>query len=387
MGLEDRDSLTVLRDAFDPSCGGNELAERFYTNWFAIDSSIRSVFPPDMAHQQAKFARTMRWVLDQLLERHTEQAVAFLAQLGRDHRRYGLTEPMYVTMHDALHRTVRGHLAQRWIPTLEATFNETVAVIVGVMSAAAAVETEIAWWDGSVVQHRRVSRDLAVVRLQLDSPMTYRAGQYLQVEIPQCPQRWRDLSPAIPSEPGGVIEFHVRAVPRGVVSNAIVSETAAGDRWRLSAPKGAMRIDPNGGDVLMIAGSTGVAPLRAMLLDMARLGRNPRVHLFFGARYPCELYDLPTLGQVASQHPWLSVSPVTECNDDPPWATEYPDVPVPPGLDQHQNGRLDEVVAHYGSWSDRQVLISGGPKMIAATTAALIANGTPAERIQSDLFT
>ena len=39
---------------------------------------------------------------------------------------------------------------------------------------------------------------------------------------------------------------------------------------------------------------------------------NPRVHLFFGARYRCELYDLRTLWQVASHNPWLSVSPVSE---------------------------------------------------------------------------
>ena len=73
-----------------------------------------------------------------------------------------------------------------------------------------------------------------------------------------------------------------------------------------------MRVDRDGGDVLMVAGSTGLAPLRALIMDLSRYGVNPRVHLFFGARYRCELYDLRTLWEIASHNPWLSVSPVAE---------------------------------------------------------------------------
>ena len=64
-----------------------------------------------------------------------------------------------------------------------------------------------------------------------------------------------------------------------------------------------MQVDRDGGDVLMVAGSTGLAPLRALIMDLTRWGVNPRVHLFFGARYPCELYDLQTLWQIASHQP------------------------------------------------------------------------------------
>lgn len=49
-------------------------------------------------------------------------------------------------------------------------------------------------------------------------------------------------------------------VPGGLVSTAIVHETRPGDRWRLSSPHGGLRVDRQGGDVLMVAGSTGLAP-------------------------------------------------------------------------------------------------------------------------------
>ena len=164
----------------------------------------------------------------------------------------------------------------------------------------------------------------------------------------------------------------------------MIAETRPGDRWRLSSPHGAMEVDRTGGDVLMVAGSTGLAPLRAIIMDLCHFADNPRVHLFFGARYPCELYDLRTLWEIAAANPWLSVSPVSEYAGDPPWAADYPDVQPPRGLHVRQTGRLPEVVTKYGGWGDRQILICGGPQMVRATREALIAKGAPPERIQYD---
>ncbi|HEX9174910.1 MAG TPA: FAD-binding oxidoreductase [Mycobacterium sp.] len=384
MGLEDRDALRLLRSALDPPDADNELVCRFYTRWFAIDPSIRDLFPPDMDGQRAAFGEALRWVMGELVARRSDEPVAFLAQLGRDHRKYGVTQQHYQTMQEALYSSFRSHLIDCWDDAVDEAARDALALIIGVMSGAADAESGPAWWDGTVVEHQRVSRDVAVVRLQLDRPMHYYAGQYVNVQVPQCPRRWRYLSPAIPADPGGTIEFHVRTVLGGMVSSAVISETRLGHRWRLSAPHGAMEVDREGGDVLMVAGSTGLAPLRALIMDMTRFAHNPRVHLFFGARYPCELYDLRTLWSIAAHNPWLSVSPVSEYNHNPPWAGDYPDVQPPRGLHVRQTGRLPEVVTKYGAWGDRQILISGNPQMIANTKAALVAKGAPLERIQHD---
>ena len=219
--------------------------------------------------------------------------MAFLAQLGRDHRKYGVTQRHYDSMQDALYTTLRSHLidelgrqARRGRRTTPST------LIIGVMRGAADAEKGPPYRDGTVIEHIRVTRDVSVVRLQLDQPLYYHPGQYVTVQVPQWPRRWRYLSPAIPADRGGAIEFHIRSVTGGMVSTAIVGETRPGDRWRLSNPHGGMQVDRDGGDVLMVAGSTGLAPLRTLIMDLTRFGENPRVHLFFGARYPCELYDL-----------------------------------------------------------------------------------------------
>ncbi|MGO9925980.1 MAG: FAD-binding oxidoreductase, partial [Mycobacterium sp.] len=296
MGLEDRDALQVLRDAFkqdDP--GPSELVHRFYDHWFALDVSVRDLFPPEMESQRAAFAHALQWVYGELVAQRAAEPVAFLAQLGRDHRKYGVLPGHYDTLRRALYATLCGHLGEAWTDAVDDAADQSLNLITGVMSGAADADEGPAWWDGTVVEHIRVSRDLAVVRLQLDRPLHYHPGQYVNVQVPQCPRRWRFLSPAIPADPDGGIEFHVRLVPGGLVSTAIVAETRPGDRWRVSSPHGGLHVDRDAGDVLMVAGSTGLAPLRSLIMDLSRYAVNPRVHLFFGARYLCELYDLPTL--------------------------------------------------------------------------------------------
>ena len=381
MGLDDSEALRVQRDAFreddaGPAGSAGELVHRFYTHWFALDGSVRDLFPPEMSGQRAAFAKALHWVYGELVDQRAQEPVAFLAQLGRDHRKYGLVPGHYDTLRRALLATLRTHLGDAWTDAVDAAATQSLNLITGVMSGAADADEGPAWWDGTVIEHMRVSRDLAVVRLRLDRPMHYHPGQYVNVHIPQCPRRWRYLSPAIPADPGGGIEFHVRVVPGGLVSTAITNETRPGDRWRLSSPHGGLRVDREGGDVLMVAGSTGLAPLRTLIMDLSRFAVNPRVHLFFGARYRCELYDLPTL--------WQVVSPVSEYTADPAWAVDYPDVTPPRGLHVHQTGRLPDVVTKYGNWGDRQILICGGPAMVQATKAALVAKGAPPERIQHD---
>jgi NAD(P)H-flavin reductase/hemoglobin-like flavoprotein len=382
VGLEDRDSMHILRGGLES--GGDDLVGDFYTRWFAADLSARALFPPDMATQRKVFGQALGWLCDELIAQRAEEPVAFLAQLGRDHRKYGVTADHYETLQTALLATLRVWLSDRWDRRLNEAVTDVVSLAVGVMSGAADAETSPPFCDGTVLEYLRPTRDVSVIRLRMDHPVAYHPGQYVPVQIPQLPLRWRYLSPAIPSDPDGYIEFHVRSVPGGIVSRAIVGETRVGDRWRLSNPHGALQVDRDDGDVLMVAGSTGLAPLRTLIMDLTRFGENPRVHLFFGAKHPCELYDLRTLWEIASTNPWLSVTPVSEFAFDPPWASQYPDVTPPRGLHVRQTGRLPEVVTRYGSWGDRQILLSGGPAMVTATKAALIAKGAPPQRIRHD---
>ena len=188
------------------------------------------------------------------------RARSSLAQLGRDHRKYGVVQSHYYSMHEALYTTLRAQLNDNWDDKLDDTARAALELFIGVMRGAADAE------QGPLLRrHRRRAepgiRDISVVRLQLDQPLAYFAGQYVTVAGTAVAPALALPRPRHAPRPQGGIEFHVRSVAGGMVSPTARHRTRPGDRWRLSNPHGGMQIDRGGGDVLMVAGSTGLAPL------------------------------------------------------------------------------------------------------------------------------
>ena len=76
--------------------------------------------------------------------------------------------------------------------------------------------------------------------------------------------------------PDGTLDFHIRLIDGGAVSMALTDPGAVGARLRIGPPAGVLRLDTaSRRDVLMVAGSTGLAPLKAMLEQLAALPEPP----------------------------------------------------------------------------------------------------------------
>lgn len=363
--------------------GGVQVTREFYAILFAKYPHMREIFPAVMEMQADRLLDAVAYVIDHLEE--PETARQFLAQLGRDHRRYGVTENHFIAVGGTLLATLERFAGtELWTDEVDAAWREAIAFIAATMIEAMNGEDGPGLWTGTVVEHKQVLQDVAVIRLQLHQPMSYGAGQYVGVSVPGRPRMWRYLSPAIPANEAGQIEFHVRRVAGGWVSSAMVRETRPGDVWQLSAPLGGLGVDRSTGrDMLMIGSGTGIAPLRAQVMEMAMRGRNPRVHLFVGGVYPCDLYDLDILWQLARTNPWLTVIPVSEEDVNPWWHTD-PEPPTPPGMCARLTGKLGEVVAEFGAWEDRDIQIVGSPSTVQTVKYRLQAKGTPMDNIRHD---
>ena len=112
--------------------------------------------------------------------------------------------------------------------------------------------------------------------------------------------------------------FHLKAVPGGWVSNALVRGAAPGSELILGPALGTMTLDLAGGrDLLCVAGGTGLSPIKAIIEEAIRQSTTcPRqIHLFYGARTREELYDLPELWHLADADQGFQLTPVT--SDDP----------------------------------------------------------------------
>lgn len=371
-----------FRRVLDAPHGAERLTSAFYGHLFAENPALRELFPPAMEMQAKRVTTAIQFVLDNLED--WDRAQGFLEQLARDHRKYGVEAAHYDMAGRALLAALRTYHGPDWHSGLEEGWGDVAILISASMAIGANSDKSQPYWEATVVGHRRVLEDLAIVRLQSDSPIPYLAGQYVPVMVPQRPRMWRYLSPAIPSNPYGEIEFHVRKVRGGWVSPAIVNETQVGDRWQIAGPLGNLHIDrESGSDVLLIGAGTGIAPLRAQLIEMSRRGVNPRVHFFIGGRYPCDLYDVENMWQLSQSNPWLTVVPVCEEKTNP-WWYPHPTPEEPYGMHRRLIGNLGAVVASFGAWADRQIQIAGSARMIADTRRALLAVGTPESIIQSD---
>ncbi|MBN9113345.1 MAG: flavohemoprotein [Pseudonocardia sp.] len=360
-----RRSWALIEDRAD------ELGRHFYATLFHNAPETRDLFPVNMEVQRSRLLRALVHVVqmvDQL-----DELVPFLQQLGRDHRKFGVLTEHYDAVGNALLSAISTYSGAGWTPDVEKAWTDAYAVAGKAMSEAAAAERGRASWIGRLLDHKRIGWDLAVITVQTDEPIPYQPGQYVSVETPQRPRLWRYLSPANAPRPDGTVEFHVRAVTNGWVSRAIVAHSRVGDTWRIGPPMGRMGLQQHEGrELLMVAGGTGMAPMKAVLDDLTRRPEPPRTQVFIGGRTWDDLYDFDALRRMSYAHPWLDVVPVLERDEDAAGA---------------ERGTLADVVTRYGSWSDHDVLVCGSPGMIRATVSRMLVAGTPLDRIRYDPFT
>ena len=255
---------------------------------------------------------------------------------------------------------------------MQANWAGAYGIVAGAMSAAAGKvdETEPAWWDADIIEVDLRSFDIAVLKVRTDSVHPYRAGQSVSVEPSTLrPREWRFYTPA--NAPGGLeIELHARLISGGPVSTALVRAASAGDTLRLGPPFGRMMLDPESKrPLLMIAGGTGLAPMKAMIDQIARDGGRP-VHLYVGARSIREIYDRKDLESMADRYPWLTV--VIAVSDDIRW--------------KGPRGVVGKVATRAGDWSGHDVYVCGSPAMVEFTVKELISSGVPESQVKFEEF-
>jgi NAD(P)H-flavin reductase len=205
--------------------------------------------------------------------------------------------------------------------------------------------------------------------------LPYLPGQSVSVQAPMAPRMWRYLSPANAPRADNTMEFHVRAVDGGWVSPALVHAAGKGDVLRLAAPVGTgLVLDEAGhetdGDLLLLAGGTGLAPLRAIVEQLEGRRQRRTVDLYVGARSEAELYDQPALRQLQERNRWLTVVPVVERG-------------MSPGL---AIGDPASVAVGHRRWHGAQVFVCGSPAMVETSLEVLGTAGIDPRRIRRETY-
>ncbi|WP_262505289.1 globin domain-containing protein [Streptomyces sp. TRM68367] len=358
------DAILIRRTMAEITPVADKVTSYFYALLFVRHPELRSLFPAAMDTQRDRLLKALLTAADQI--DNTQILVEYLENLGRGHRKYGTRAEHYPAVGECLIEALSKHASAIWNAEMEAAWVRAYTKISQVMIDAAATDElrAPAWWHAEIVTHDLRTRDIAVLTVRPDQPYPFLAGQYASMETPWWPRVWRHYSFATAPRSDGLLSFHVKAVPAGWVSNALVHRARPGDIIRLGPPAGSMTVDHRSDSgLLCLGGGTGIAPIKALIEDVAEHGHRRPVEVFYGARTDNDLYDIDTMLRLQQAHHWLSVRAI---------------------VDEQAHRQLPDAIRAYGPWNEYDAYLSGPPGMIRSGVDALRNAGIPSERIRHD---
>ncbi|MGX8907169.1 globin domain-containing protein [Streptomyces netropsis] len=362
------DTQLIRRTLAEIEPVADKTTSYFYALLFIRHPDLRSLFPVAMDTQRDRLFKALLTAAEHADD--TATLTEYLSHLGRGHRKYGTLPEHYPAVGECLIAALTRYAPDTWSEATEAAWVRVYTTVSQIMIDAAAEDEQSspAWWQAEVVGHELRTRDIAVVTVRPEEPYPFLAGQYTSLETPWWPRVWRNYSFSSAPRSDGLLSFHVKAIPAGWVSNALVHHARPGDVLRLGPPAGSMIVDhttDNG--LLCLGGGTGIAPIKALVEDVAEHGRRRPVEVFYGARHDDDLYDIDTMLGLQRSHPWLSVRPV-----------------VSDGPTRRLSGQLTHIVREYGPWPAYDAYLSGPPGMIRSGVDTLVGIGIPSHRIRHD---
>jgi ferredoxin-NADP reductase/DMSO/TMAO reductase YedYZ molybdopterin-dependent catalytic subunit len=112
------------------------------------------------------------------------------------------------------------------------------------------------------------------------------AGQHLDLRLTAADGHCAEREYSIASAPGEPVEITVQRTTGGEVSPYLTEELKVGDRIEIRGPAGGSFVwtGEDAGPVLLVAGGSGIVPLRSMLRHHTRIASPAPVRLLYSAR-------------------------------------------------------------------------------------------------------
>ena len=162
----------------------------------------------------------------------------------------------------------------------------------------------------SVYRLARPAPDVAVLTLRFANGVRarFRAGQYLQVLMADGDRR--NFSMANPPQHNDGVELHIRRIPGGRFSEAVLAGIGTRHTLVVELPFGQFFLREAEMPAILLATGTGFAPIKSMLEDALRRGVSRPMRLYWGGRRLEDLYMLDGVAKLVDRAPWLSFVPV-----------------------------------------------------------------------------
>lgn len=210
-------------------------------------------------------------------------------------------------------------------------------------------------------------------RLSFNKPFHFAAGQFVMLHLKEPDGSIIKRAYSIASSPKhqDFIELCIRKVAGGSATN-ILFDLKEGETIEVSGPLGKFQLDPQSQkDLVLVAGGTGIAPIRSILhtLPLAQLKNN--VWFYFGIN---TLDDFLFQEELAKWEKLKNFKLVLVVNADPRWKGEA--------------GFISEILMrkYTPDLSDKEIYMCGPPGMIRFIKSYLPKLGAKPEQIHIDAW-
>lgn len=220
----------------------------------------------------------------------------------------------------------------------------------------------------------RPSDSTAIVHVKLEGEggIEYLPGQYARLQVPGSGQ---SRSYSFANAPGGgTLQFLVRLLPQGVMTDYVRERCQVGDVIEFEAPLGTFYLRHIDRALVMVAGGTGLSAFLGMLDQIAeRGGCGQPIRLYYGVRNAADLCELARIESYVHRIPGFSFIPVIS-EPTPDWA-----------------GKRGFIAEHLDTAELRDrpfdMYLCGPPPMVESIKAWLHAQGLKHSRLYFEKFT
>ncbi|MCB8876888.1 NADH:ubiquinone reductase (Na(+)-transporting) subunit F [Acidisoma silvae] len=237
--------------------------------------------------------------------------------------------------------------------------------------------------SAKVVSVTPLTRDIRLLTVQLQAPLRFWAGQYVDITIPGSgiTRAFSMANAPGPVSAGGVrdLQFIIKLYPNGAFSSRLDDGLHEGDALTIKGPYGTcFHREGRSGPLVLIGGGSGMSPLWSILQDHIAQGDDRPVRFFYGARTKADLFHVAEFGRIASQLADFQFIPaLSHAEPGDEWSGE--------------TGFIHDVVARVlraqGLDGEIDAYSCGPPPMIDAVLPVLQMAGVEPERIYFDKFT
>jgi ferredoxin-NADP reductase len=240
--------------------------------------------------------------------------------------------------------------------------------------AGTAVRGRLTWQLARVSAVADETPSVRTITLDLPGWPGHRAGQHVDIRLTDEDGYMAERSYSIASAPGEPVAITVERLDDGEVSPYLTGELRAGDDLELRGPVGGYFVwgPQDGGPLLLLAGGSGVVPLRSILRHRERAGSMVPARLLYSAR---TLGDVIYHGELGQPADGVEVSYALTRSQPPGWA----------GYAR----RVDAAILAEVAWPAAAMPLAyacGPTSFVESVSQALVEYGYPPERVKTERF-